>query len=397
MTHSPETSGRLDERLVQAGTGPDKEIDHLVQAVGLDAVVSALVAEIIFRCDAPVNTKPTNIALDITHRDDRRTVVLRVHRDAPIQIVADPDPVIWSRLGIDLTSLVRRLYGRTGHRLNGDFANSFIDPSPFPEGEFLELSEMVRSASQVTGTLMSGLVAYRGELGSLAVRYESDKWASFHWYTPHYERHFAGLRDTPVRLLEIGIGGYDNDLGGGSLKMWKRYFHRGLVFGLDVFDKTALSGPRLTALVGDQNNPDDLIAITKEHGPFDIIIDDGSHYSEHIRRSFDSLFPHLNDGGLYVIEDLQTAYFPSFGGSAGAIAEPHTSIGLIKQLLDDLHHQEREGAAGGKLTPTQSSVTGVHVYHNIVFIEKGVNGEAGLPPWMNAEAWAALGATDTDE
>src|ERR1700677_4123110 len=84
MTHSPETSGRLDERLVQAGTGPDKEIDHLVQAVGLDAVVSALVAEIIFRCDAPVNTKPTNIALDITHRDDRRTVVLRVHRDTPI-------------------------------------------------------------------------------------------------------------------------------------------------------------------------------------------------------------------------------------------------------------------------------------------------------------------------
>jgi hypothetical protein len=91
---------------------------------------------------------------------------------------------------------------------------------------------------------------------------------------------------------------------------------------------------------------------------------------------------------------LQTSYFPSFGGSAGDTAEPHTSIGLIKQLLDDLHWQERERSAADELSPTQRSVTSVHVYHNIVFIEKGVNGEAGLPSWMKGSAWAVLGAPD---
>jgi hypothetical protein len=386
----------LTERLVRAGTASDEEIDRLVRDEGLGAVVRALVEEVVFRCDVPVNVKPVNVALDIHHRDEQHPVVLRVHRGEPIHIVDEPDPVIWSRLAIGVPNLVRRLHGRAVHRRNGDFANSFLATSPYPESDFTELPEIVRSSGQATGTVMSGLTAYRGDLGSLAVRYESDKWASFHWYTPHYERHFAGMRDDPVRVLEIGVGGYENELGGGSLKMWKRYFHRGLIFGLDIFDKTDLSEPRLTVVVGDQNNPDDLIAVAKEHGPFDIIIDDGSHYAKHIRTSFDTLFANLNDGGVYVIEDLQTAYYPSFGGSAGEIAEPHTSIGLIKRLLDDLHHQEGEETIAGELTATQQSVTGIHAYHNIVFIEKGVNGEAGLPTWMNAAAWAALGATDTD-
>lgn len=390
-------SSSLTERLVHAGTASDEEIDRLVQDAGLSAIVRALVEEIVFRCDVPVNVKPVNVALDIDHRDERHPVVLRVHQGEPIRIVEELDPIVWSRLAISVPNLVRRLHGRTVHRRNGDFVNSFLATSPYPESDFAELPEIVRSSGQATGTVMSGLTAYLGDLGGLAVRYESDKWASFHWYTPHYERHFAGMRDDPVRVLEIGIGGYEDELGGGSLKMWKRYFHRGLIFGLDIFDKTDLSEPRLTAMVGDQNNPDDLIAVAKEYGPFDIIIDDGSHYAEHIRASFDTLFAHLNDGGLYVIEDLQTAYYPSFGGSAGEVAEPHTSVGLIKRLLDDLHHQEGEEITASELTATQQSVIGIHAYHNIVFIEKGVSGEAGLPMWMNAAAWAALGATDTDE
>ena len=39
-------------------------------------------------------------------------------------------------------------------------------------------------------------------------------------------------------------------------------------------------------------------------GKFDIIIDDGSHASHHQQVSFATLFRHLADGGLYIIEDL---------------------------------------------------------------------------------------------
>jgi hypothetical protein len=393
-TGSSVGTSSLVEQLVRAGTATDEEIDSLVEQSGLDAVVQSLVDEIIYRSDTPMNLMPVNVALDIVHRDARRRVVLRVQRDKPIQPLDERNPVVWSELSMSVTSLLRRLYGRTGHPRTGDFGNSLLPKSPYPENDYFELPEIMRSSSQATATVMSGCTSYAGDLGSLAIHYDSDKWASFHWYTPHYERHFAALRDEPVRVLEIGIGGYEKDLGGGSLNMWKRFFHRGLIFGLDVFDKTELSQPRLTALVGNQGDPGDLTAVAEEHGPFNIIIDDGSHENSDVRTSFGTLFGYLADGGIYVIEDLQTSYFPSFGGSTGDTAEPHTSIGLIKQLLDDLHWQERERSAADELSPTQRSVTSVHVYHNIVFIEKGVNGEAGLPSWMKGSAWAVLGAPD---
>ncbi|GAA2617583.1 hypothetical protein SMC26_05825 [Actinomadura fulvescens] len=390
----PKTSTTLTESLILAGTASDREIAELVDDAGLDAVVDALVEEILSRCEQPVNIKAVHIALDVDHGDERRRVVLRVHRDEPVRVADEPAPVVWSRLGITATDLIRRLYGRTGHRRTGDFHNSFVPDAPSPQDMYFELPEIFNSATQATGTVIAGCAAYSADLGSLSVRSGSDKWASFHWYTPHYERHFARFRDEPVRVLEIGIGGYDEQLGGGSLRMWKRYFHRGLIFGLDIFDKTELTESRLTALVGDQNDPDCLVALAERHGPFDIVIDDGSHMNEHVHTSFATLFPYVRDGGIYVIEDMQTSYLPSFGGSPDDSAGPGTSIGLVKGLLDDLHHRERPRRNGAEPSVTQRSVTGVHVYHNIAFVEKGTNGEDGLPGWMDVAAWDALGATD---
>ena len=39
-------------------------------------------------------------------------------------------------------------------------------------------------------------------------------------------------------------------------------------------------------------------------GKFDVIIDDASHASHHQQISLGALFPHLNSGGYYIIEDL---------------------------------------------------------------------------------------------
>lgn len=379
----------LVQRLILAGTAPDSEITALVKEVGLEAVVQVLVDEILFRCDEPVNATPVHIALDVTHETEQRRVVLRIVRDEPITVVDDEEPVIRLHLRMGVLDLIRRLSGRLDHRQSGDFFDSLL---PTPPTDMQELPVILRSTNQATGTLLSGCTARCTDLGALSVRYGSDKWASFHWYTPHYENHFARYRDQPVRVLEIGIGGYDEDLGGSSMKMWKRYFHRGMIFGLDLFDKSALNESRLTALVGDQSDAAGLAAIVERYGPFDIIIDDGSHENEHVRISFDALFPHLRNGGLYVIEDLQTSYWTMFGGTAGGVTAPDTSVGLVKSLLDDIHHREHEPKTDQPPTVTQSTVVGVHVYHNIAFIEKGVNGEDSLPAWMDDQAWGELGS-----
>src|ERR1700677_1425772 len=119
-TGSSVGTSSLVEQLVRAGTATDEEIDSLVEQSGLDAVVRSLVDEIIYRSDTPMNLMPVNVALDIVHRDARRRVVLRVQRDKPIQSLDERNPVVWSELSMSVTSLLRRLYGRTGHPRTGD-------------------------------------------------------------------------------------------------------------------------------------------------------------------------------------------------------------------------------------------------------------------------------------
>lgn len=160
----------------------------------------------------------------------------------------------------------------------------------------------------------------------------SDKFE--HGYLRHYAQHLGARRLRPMRVLEIGVGGYDGMAPGGSLKIWRDYFQRSTIVGMDLHDKTVELGPRVKFVRGDQSSPADLRRLIAGHGPFDIIIDDGSHVGDHQHISFDALWPTLTPGGWYVIEDLSTSYYPEFGGSADA--GPRTGVGLVQRLVDAL-------------------------------------------------------------
>src|SRR5262245_10917439 len=136
----------------------------------------------------------------------------------------------------------------------------------------------------------------------LAIKHGTDKWGP-HFYTPVYHSLFAHLREKPIRLLEVGIGGYGSTtVGGASLAMWAEYFPQGHIVGIDVSPKRLALDARVTTLVGSQDDPAFLARVSDEHGRFDIIIDDGSHVPQHVAATFHILFPRLADGGLYVIE-----------------------------------------------------------------------------------------------
>ena len=49
---------------------------------------------------------------------------------------------------------------------------------------------------------------YRNDLQKLCFMHQSDKFGR-HFYTDHYQRHFWELRRLPLKVLEIGVGGYD--------------------------------------------------------------------------------------------------------------------------------------------------------------------------------------------
>lgn len=129
-----------------------------------------------------------------------------------------------------------------------------------------------------------------------------DKTSLDHDYLRHYERAFGVLRDAPIQLLEIGIGR------GGSLRTWKRFFSRATIIGVDIRASCIeYVGDRVRVEVGSQADPEFLTKLARTYQPH-IIIDDGSHQADHVLMTFNHLFPSVQPGGFYVMEDLYLHY-----------------------------------------------------------------------------------------
>lgn len=187
----------------------------------------------------------------------------------------------------------------------------------------------------------------------LAVEHGTDKFGP-HDYTPNYHKMFAAWRNQPLRLLEIGVGGYHHERRGGqSLATWRDYFLNGQITGLDIHKKTVPLGERVRIYQASQVDPEALATIEAERGPFDLIVDDGSHLNEHVVESFRLLWPGLAPGGIYAVEDVQTAFMPKFGGSL--TLEAPNMVGFfgefVRRLPDD--------------------VVGIERFHNIIALHKG--------------------------
>jgi hypothetical protein len=224
-----------------------------------------------------------------------------------------------------------------------------------PEPPYFAAKRRVRRIAAVPGSL---------SLTALARIYDSDK-RTGHGYLPLYARHFSRRRFSVRRLLEIGVGGYEDPYTGlASLRMWRSFFPRAQLFGLDINTKV-VDEPRITFVKGSQDDSavlDHLVEIAG--GSFDIVIDDGSHINAHVRTTFEHLFPYVTPGGLYVIEDLQTAYAPDSGG--GPPGWPGTSIAMVKDLVDGLNRAHIED--GFDFRPTQLLASEMQLYPNIAFI-----------------------------
>ncbi|MFL9828896.1 class I SAM-dependent methyltransferase, partial [Rhodoplanes sp. SY1] len=205
------------------------------------------------------------------------------------------------------------------------------------------------------------------------IRHGTDKWGQ-HFYTPIYHTLFSHLRDKPVRLLEIGVGGYGfESVGGASLAMWASYFLAGTIVGIDIAQKTLDLGPRVHLRQGSQNDAIFLQQVSKEFGPFDIVIDDGSHMPDDVVASFEALFPLLAPEGFYVIEDIQTSYWPQVSGAG---VDGGKVLQRARQVMDNLNHAEIGLVVPDFKAPaTAKSIRALHAFHNILVFEKGDNSQ----------------------
>lgn len=159
----------------------------------------------------------------------------------------------------------------------------------------------------------------------------ADKWSA---YLREYDRILTEYRHRPVRLLEIGVQN------GGSLEVWARYFQRAeAILGCDInpdCERLRYEDPRIGVFVGDANSDEVQQRILERTRQLEIIIDDGSHRSGDILRSFARYFPHVANGGVFIIEDLHCSYWQEF---EGGLFHPHSSMTFLKRLADVINHE----------------------------------------------------------
>ncbi|MFN3077887.1 MAG: class I SAM-dependent methyltransferase, partial [Alphaproteobacteria bacterium] len=175
--------------------------------------------------------------------------------------------------------------------------------------------------------------------------------------------------------LEIGIGGNDRQVGGQSLNAWQCYFPFARIAACDIEPKHELNAWRTRIHRLDQSSRSDLDRLCREDGPFDVIIDDGSHLNRHQIFTFEVLFPTLKQGGVYVVEDVQTSYWSKDRWDGAHVTDPafeSTCMGYFLSLAKYLNHQEfmTTDDVDPKRLSLARSIRQIVFEHNLIIVLK---------------------------
>ena len=145
------------------------------------------------------------------------------------------------------------------------------------------------------------LVVNNESLDIIFNKYNTDKNSYFHNYSRQYEKLLYDFRKNKLKYLEIGV------FMGGSIKAMRESFKNAeMLLGVDINNeckKYEDKNMNIFIEIGNATDNDFIQKITEKYGTFDIILDDGSHVNRDVIKSFELLFPLLNDNGIYIIED----------------------------------------------------------------------------------------------
>jgi hypothetical protein len=201
-------------------------------------------------------------------------------------------------------------------------------------------------------------------LNEIALKTEADKGSNYHNYTEFYSQYLSPLKEKPIKFLEIGI------FRGASVKMWEKYFPNADLHFIDItFQNVEYFSNRSHYHLCDQSNPDQLKQfIHSTGGDFDVILDDGGHTMVQQITSFCILFPHIKNGGIYIIEDLHTSYWSSYGGGG-----PDSTVNFLKKLIDEVNYVGAKTARASHLNLCPAILSELNIYqkqiHSIHFYD----------------------------
>lgn len=166
-------------------------------------------------------------------------------------------------------------------------------------------------------------------LDKISKSHGTDKSSDIHNYCVKYEKYLPFNRYDELNILEIGV------LDGKSLLTWKEYYYRSEILGIDINpDCKKYEEEKITIEIGSQDDSTFLSHISSKYGPFNMILDDGSHMNNHQIYSFQHLWGYVKSGGVYIVEDVGCSYWSDYGGG---YLSPSSSVEYFKSLADDVN------------------------------------------------------------
>ena len=221
-------------------------------------------------------------------------------------------------------------------------------------------------AAQAEGSVVTAPRVATGKGGEnmtdLADRYGSDKGSTKHRYTELYHMLFHPYRQRKITFLEMGllIGGPEHGKSADrvttdlpSVRMWLEYFTKAEIHGLDVSDFSWFEHERFTFHRCDMDVRDEIASAIEEITPAPtIVIDDASHASHHQQNAFLEIFPRLESGGLYVIEDLR--WQPDTYEKPGITK----TAALFRSWLDEREFQHSDPAVAAEFNALSEDISG---------------------------------------
>jgi hypothetical protein len=182
-------------------------------------------------------------------------------------------------------------------------------------------------------------------------------------YFDIYDRHFSKYRGRDVHLLEFGVSH------GGSLQMWKHYFGaKAKIYGVDINpDCKQLEEEQVKVFIGDQADKQFLRSLLANIPRIDILIDDGGHTMEQQIATFEVLFAHIDEEGVYLCEDLHTSYWQEYGGGYRATG---SFIEYTKNFVDYIHAWHSRDPHNLPVSDFTQSVYSLNYYDSVLVIEK---------------------------
>jgi hypothetical protein len=176
--------------------------------------------------------------------------------------------------------------------------------------------QRLRSVNVLAPTRLCRLMTWYGSDKGSMTWYGNYQTMGFHNYTTVYAALFAPLRERPLRIFELGLGSNNPNMPanmsvegrpGASLRGWRDFFPRALVYGADIDRDILFSEERIKTFYCDQLDPAAIARLWAEpelRGGMDILIEDGMHSFEANISFLEGSLEQLRPGGFYVVEDI---------------------------------------------------------------------------------------------